>query len=87
MTNKDIPISLISRIAAGLLGAFILVSGLAFTWMMFRRGWWLAVAFGLLVAIGGSGAFLQAAYKGVSPPWPDDRQDPGAAPSSKRAAV
>jgi hypothetical protein len=61
-----------SRVAAALLGSFILVFGLWWAWRMLTNGWYVMVAFALLVAFGGSLAFLRAAYAGTSPRWPDE---------------
>jgi len=67
-----VPIPWYSRLLAALLGAFILVLGLWFSWRMLTQGWYVMVAFGLLIAFGASLAFLHAAYTGTSPRWADE---------------
>jgi len=69
---STIPIPWYSRVAAALLGTFILGFGLWFAWRMFSQGWYVMVVLGLLLAFGGSLAFLHAAYAGTSPRWPDE---------------
>ena len=70
--RSTIPIPWYSRVAAALLGTFILGVGLWFAWRMLSQGWYVMVALGLLLAFGGSLAFLHAAYTGTSPRWPDE---------------
>ena len=74
MTNVQSTVSIpwYSRVAAALLGSFILCFGLWWAWRMLSNGSYLMVALALLVAFGGSLAFLHAAYAGTSPKWPDE---------------
>ena len=83
MTDRQsqVPIPWYSRIAAGLLGMFILVVGLYLAWRMLARGWYVMIALGLVIACG-SLVFLRAAQTGTCPRWPDEDQSLDAGPAA-----